>query len=755
MLIFWGAFTRKDLRLHPYLLSLHRPPPEGDGPLVTFDRAFAALISFQQKGRFSFANVATFNLDLSATSASIATRYKLLSLPVPHVPENLTWSDVYPVWVNESDASCPRIPEPSYPDWLTSIDAIVAHVPCDEPNDSWAKDVRWLHHLLTITSFVIRANRTWLPVVLLSACHPPPNLFHCSRLVTREGDTWLYNLTTTDMLTRVQPLGSCAMAQPINSEMAATQRVAYATVLHSSDRYVCGAIEIQEESKRGLKEAGWTVKEIERIRNPHALNGTYNEWNYSKLRLWQQTEYTKLLFIDSDLLLLNSIDFLFSYPEISARGNDGTDFNSGAMVLEPSDCMFDLLMANLERVQSENGGDQGFLNNVFTWWHRVPDSVNILKPVWTSDPVKKQALVYMKSRWFSEDPSEIHAIHYLVDDPLVPVRLDLEIGDQRLQDAFCWNSNEPDGEIATFAEGLVRDTKLPPYFLPHITQAIQAQVAEFRSLHAQDLAAVLGGLDVCTATCIIRDQFLWDLNNPYADPEAYAAGLCSDLGITDADPQAQVWVAVTLREQLLELARQMLASKEPRSSKRPRRERGGNADPKATAAAAAPTPPVGTTTLAFMRRADGRISVRRPRKDWPAFEPQVELLQTPSGNPTGGSAARNAAANAADADDAAIPALVAGDFSADVATPGQVDAGAADMAGAVGFSADVDLDGDDDTGAGDDAGNYDGVGDDVADRDVGDEDKYLGDESDDLGGVGEDEVYLSSYLPKRGPRHHV
>ncbi|CAI5951276.1 unnamed protein product [Closterium sp. NIES-65] len=359
--------------------SAKPPPPEGDSPLVAFDRVFATLVSFQQKGRFSFANVATFNVDPSVTSASVATRYKLLSLPVPRVPENLTWPDMYPVWVNESDASCPRFPELDYPDWLTSIDAIVAHVPCDEPSDSWAKDVRWLHHLLTITSFVTKANRTWLPVVLLSACRPPPNLFHCSRLVTREGDTWLYNLTASDMLTRVQPLGSCALAQPINSKVAANQRVAYATVLHSSDRYVCGAIvlgqsirrtgskhemvvlvskEIQEESRRGLKEAGWTVKEIERIRNPHALNGTYNEWNYSKLRLWQQTEYTKLLFIDSDLLLLNSIDFLFSYPEISARGNDGTDFNSGVMVLEPSDCMFELLMANLERVLSENGGDQ-------------------------------------------------------------------------------------------------------------------------------------------------------------------------------------------------------------------------------------------------------------------------------------------------------------------------------------------------------------------------------------------------------------
>ncbi|CAI7855359.1 unnamed protein product [Closterium sp. NIES-54] len=134
-----------------------RPPPDGNGPLVAFHRAFASLVSFQRKGRVPFANVATFNFDPSVTSSAFAaTHFKLLSLPVPPVPEKLTWRDAYPTWVNESRASCSKFPEPSYPDWLTSIHAIVAHVPCDEPSDSWAKDVRWLHHLLTITNFVIR-----------------------------------------------------------------------------------------------------------------------------------------------------------------------------------------------------------------------------------------------------------------------------------------------------------------------------------------------------------------------------------------------------------------------------------------------------------------------------------------------------------------------------------------------------------------------------------------------------------------------
>ncbi|GJP79900.1 hypothetical protein CLOP_g10115 [Closterium sp. NIES-67] len=295
---------------------------------------------------------------------------RLLELPVPHVPETLNWSTAYPECVNESCSSCPKIPEPNDPDWLGDIDAIVARVPCDEPSNSWAKDIRWQQQLLTIAGFVTRAHRPWLPVVLLSACRPPPNLFHCSLLMRQEGDVWLYNLTANDMLIRMQPLGSCAMAQPIKCDMP---------VLHSSERYVCGAIvlrhnirraestremvvlvskEISEEIRRGLREAGCRVKEIERIRNPNAEEGAYNEWNYSKLRLWQQADYAKLVFVDSDLLLLTSVDFLFAFPEISARGNDGPDFNSGVMVLEPSDCTFQLLMEKLMRVRSANGGDQ-------------------------------------------------------------------------------------------------------------------------------------------------------------------------------------------------------------------------------------------------------------------------------------------------------------------------------------------------------------------------------------------------------------
>ena len=197
-------------------------------------------------------------------------------------------------------------------------------------------------------------------------------------------------------------------------------REAYATILHSSEAYVCGAIalaqsitqtgstkdlvlladnSITSRSLQGLRAAGWKIKHIERIRSPNAKKNAYNEWNYSKLRLWQLTEYDKIIFIDADLIVLNNMDSLFVYPQLSAVGNNRVLFNSGIMVVEPSECMFQTLMEKSQTMVSYNGGDQGFLNEVFTWWHRWPRRLNFLK--------------IFKEKNEHEIPANVYAIHYL------------------------------------------------------------------------------------------------------------------------------------------------------------------------------------------------------------------------------------------------------------------------------------------------------------------------------------------------------
>ncbi|XP_028090356.1 putative UDP-glucuronate:xylan alpha-glucuronosyltransferase 4 [Camellia sinensis] len=201
-------------------------------------------------------------------------------------------------------------------------------------------------------------------------------------------------------------------------------REAYVSILHSSETYVCGAIalaqsiiqtnstkdlvlladdSISRKSLQGLRAAGWKVKHIDRIRSPYARKDAYNEWNYSKLRVWELTNYDKIIFIDADLIVLKNMDGFFVYPQLSAIGNDKFLFNSGVMLVEPSKCTFETLMEKRYRVASYNGGDQGFLNEMFTWWHRWPSKVNHLKiSIGDHNKVHDQMI-----------PENIYTIHYL------------------------------------------------------------------------------------------------------------------------------------------------------------------------------------------------------------------------------------------------------------------------------------------------------------------------------------------------------
>lgn len=270
-------------------------------------------------------------------------------------------------------------------------------------------------------------------------------LFRCNDLVRKEGDWWLYepDLNRLDQKMAL-PVGSCRLALPlwgqginevydlsnILTTTATVRREAYATVLHSSESYVCGAIalaqsllrtgtkrdlillidaSISEVKRAALAAAGWQIRLIRRIRNPRAEKHTYNEYNYSKFRLWQLTDYDKVIFIDSDIVVLRNLDLLFHFPQISATGNDNSIFNSGIMVIEPSSCTFKILMNSRKDIVSYNGGDQGFLNEIFVWWHRLPRRVNFLKNFWSNTTAERS----VKEQLFGSDPPKLYAIHYL------------------------------------------------------------------------------------------------------------------------------------------------------------------------------------------------------------------------------------------------------------------------------------------------------------------------------------------------------
>lgn len=85
-------------------------------------------------------------------------------------------------------------------------------------------------------------------------------------------------------------------------------------------------------------------------------------------------------------------------------------FNSGIMVIEPSKCTFRTLMNQRKEIVSYNGGDQGFLNEIFVWWHRLPRRVNFLKNFWSNSSNEAS---YKNGLFGADDPPKLYSIHYL------------------------------------------------------------------------------------------------------------------------------------------------------------------------------------------------------------------------------------------------------------------------------------------------------------------------------------------------------
>ncbi|KAM1013212.1 hypothetical protein ACFX13_043965 [Malus domestica] len=379
---------------------------------------------------------------------------KTIPIRFDQVSDNFKWDDLFPEWIDEEEESdvptCPEIPMPDFQIY-EKMDMVVAKLPCKYPEEGWRREVFRLQvHLIAANLAVRKGRRDWnrktTKVVFWSTCRPMLEIFRCKDLVKQEGDWWLFEPDTARLRQKVSlPIGTCNLALPLWGQQGIDQvydltkirsttnkpkREAYVTVLHSSDMYVCGAItlarsllktgtkrdlvllldnSISAPKREALSAAGWKLHVIERIRNPRAENGTYNEYNYSKFRLWQLTEYDKIIFIDADIIVLRNLDLLFHFPQMSATGNDVYIFNSGIMVIEPSNCTFQFLMDHRSDIVSYNGGDQGYLNEVFVWWHRLPRRVNFLKNFWANTTSERT----VKDELFGADPPKLYTIHYL------------------------------------------------------------------------------------------------------------------------------------------------------------------------------------------------------------------------------------------------------------------------------------------------------------------------------------------------------
>ncbi|MBO6894351.1 MAG: glycosyltransferase family 8 protein [Roseibium sp.] len=133
--------------------------------------------------------------------------------------------------------------------------------------------------------------------------------------------------------------------------------------------------------------------------------------NFVKLRLWQLTEYEKVVFIDADALVLKNCDKLFDYPEFCAAPNvyetlgDFHRLNSGVFTAAPNEVTFRDMLARLDQPESFwRRTDQTFLEHYFPDWHGLPVFYNMLQYVWFNLP----------DLWSWQ---QIHILHFQYEKP--------------------------------------------------------------------------------------------------------------------------------------------------------------------------------------------------------------------------------------------------------------------------------------------------------------------------------------------------
>ncbi|KAL9045053.1 MAG: hypothetical protein Q9214_001855, partial [Letrouitia sp. 1 TL-2023] len=100
---------------------------------------------------------------------------------------------------------------------------------------------------------------------------------------------------------------------------------------------------------------------------------------FTKIALWRQTQYRKIVYLDADTVILRAPDELFDEPSDFAAVPDigwPDCFNSGVLVLKPDMGQYYGLLALAQRGISFDGADQGLLNMHFQDWHRLSFKYN-------------------------------------------------------------------------------------------------------------------------------------------------------------------------------------------------------------------------------------------------------------------------------------------------------------------------------------------------------------------------------------------
>eukprot|EP00761_Pharyngomonas_kirbyi_P011968 gb/GECH01011994.1/.p1 GENE.gb/GECH01011994.1/~~gb/GECH01011994.1/.p1 ORF type:complete len:471 (+),score=48.64 gb/GECH01011994.1/:1-1413(+) len=163
---------------------------------------------------------------------------------------------------------------------------------------------------------------------------------------------------------------------------------------------------------------GVQVRQVSPIANPYLGGASRFDQVMMKLHVWELTEYDRVVYLDSDMIVTQNVDHLFYCGKFCSVMRHSDKFNTGIMVVAPSEARFRDLMRKKEVLGSYEGADQGFLNAYYSNITEAPffgpdskdrrqDVMDRLASVYNVDV----GLYYMSGVWPIPEPQQ-RVLHF-------------------------------------------------------------------------------------------------------------------------------------------------------------------------------------------------------------------------------------------------------------------------------------------------------------------------------------------------------
>ncbi|XP_004494729.1 inositol phosphorylceramide glucuronosyltransferase 1-like [Cicer arietinum] len=187
---------------------------------------------------------------------------------------------------------------------------------------------------------------------------------------------------------------------------------------------------VSDYAKNLLTADGWIVEQISLLANPNRVRPKRFWGVYTKLKIFNMTNYKKVVYLDADTIVVKNIDDLFKCRKFCANLKHSERLNSGVMVVEPSETVFNDMVNKIKTTKSYTGGDQGFLNSYYSGF----PNAHLFDPNLSAEELKARPVpemerlstlynadvgLYMLANKWMVDEKELRVIHYTLG-PLKP-----------------------------------------------------------------------------------------------------------------------------------------------------------------------------------------------------------------------------------------------------------------------------------------------------------------------------------------------